>query len=192
MEQRQIRQRPLEKDTIFGRHRLAKKKRGSDVEGSENENKHLRLLAFRQRMQAACNKREEICEARQPSPHEKQAARAARRARRRPVPGSDGAVYLNSDDDPRNSSSEEDFSLALASISEESPSWQEALASISPVAVPFKAPPPGLPGTTMPPPSKAPPSRAISRGSLPAFKAPPPGSGPAWFWGSHQPVNLDH
>ena len=191
-----------------------------DAEGPKNENKHQGLLTIRQRMQAACDKRREICEARQPSSRKRQAASSARRARRRPVPGLPGCVFLNSDDDPRNSSSEEDLAPALASISEESPGesfrqWEQRQnfppgvprpswplsdylvdppgpSWTPPVAVPAKAPPPGLPGTTMPPPSKAPPSRAISRGSLPAFKAPPPGSGPAWFWSAHRPVNLDH
>ena len=68
----------------------------ADAEGPESEAKRQRHLAITTCRQAACGKRDEISASRKPSPRTRIAARMARTARRRPVPGVPGAVFLNS------------------------------------------------------------------------------------------------
>ena len=89
---------------------------GSDASGPSSWRdinewaKRQRKLVYCARMQAACEKRasrqrELTTEDGRTARRERLAARKARRARRRPVPGCPGFVFLNSDDDPRTSSS---------------------------------------------------------------------------------------
>ena len=75
-------------------------------------------LVCRERMQAACDKRSEIVARRQGGePGTKFQRTQERRARRRPVPGTRGrASYINSDSDPRTSSSDERAMLPISEM----------------------------------------------------------------------------
>ena len=97
------------------KRQLATLAAGSDASGNNlvdiNElAKRRRKFVYCARMQAACDKRasrqrELTTEQGRTVRRERLAARKARRARRRPVPGCPGFVFLNSDDDARTSSS---------------------------------------------------------------------------------------
>jgi hypothetical protein len=100
----------------MAKRQLAAVATGSDASGPSNWRdinewaKRQRKLVYCARMQAACDKRasrqrELTTEDGRTARRERLAARKARRARRRPVPGCPGFVFLNSDDDPRTSSS---------------------------------------------------------------------------------------
>jgi hypothetical protein len=100
----------------MAKRQLAAVATGSDASGPSNWRdinewaKRQRKLVYCARMQAACDKRasrqrELTTEDGRTARRERLAARKARRARRRPVPGCPGVVFLNSDDDPRTSSS---------------------------------------------------------------------------------------
>ena len=82
-------------------------KRRNDILDAHEEAKRHRKLAYCARMQAAAasRQRELTTEEGRTARREGLAARKARRARRRPVPGCPGFVFLNSDDDARTSSS---------------------------------------------------------------------------------------
>ena len=100
----------------MAKRQLAAVAAGSDASGPSSWRdinewaKRQRKLVYCARMQAACDKRasrqrELTTEDGRTARRERLAARKARRARRRPVPGCPGFVFLNSDDDPRTSSS---------------------------------------------------------------------------------------
>ena len=100
----------------MAKRQLAAVAAGSDASGPSSWRdinewaKRQRKLVYCARMQAACDKRasrqrELTTEEGRTARRERLAARKARRARRRPVPGCPGFVFLNSDDDPRTSSS---------------------------------------------------------------------------------------
>ncbi len=100
----------------MAKRQLAALAAGSDASGPSSWRdinewaKRQRKFVYCARMQAACDKRasrqrELTTEEGRTAKRERLAARKARRARRRPVPGCPGAVFLNSDDDPRTSSS---------------------------------------------------------------------------------------
>jgi hypothetical protein len=101
----------------MAKRQLAAVATGSDASGPSNwrdipewAKRQCLLRAHASRMQAACDKiasrqRELTTEDGRTARRERLAARKARRARRRPVPGCPGVVFLNSDDDPRTSSS---------------------------------------------------------------------------------------